>query len=296
LAPTTVERDQAQLLLISTAHRLATSLMLGRRKAALEQLESGDGDLLVEWSAPHHAELGDREAWRLASPHWTPRRERLVERQLQLLRDGEIDDPDEPDPEQSFKSQWLNQWPLRKTELPSGLEPLLPAGVWRGLAAAGLESDGPVWVALEDAFGYGQGAAVAVCCPLPDGRYEVDGWFRDDWDTAVQDAERFRRGAEVRELLVGASLIDRVPLELAARAAGSRETRAGLALFRDLAADGLLVHDETTFDLDDAVLSANVREHATGLFLPASKLSHLVRALVWVLVAAHRPVATPAIY
>ena len=39
LTPTMVERVQPQLLLISTAHRLATSLMLGRRQVALERLE-----------------------------------------------------------------------------------------------------------------------------------------------------------------------------------------------------------------------------------------------------------------
>ena len=76
------EREQPQLLLISTAHRLATSLMLGRRQVALDQLEDGDGDLLIEWSAPAGADLDDVDAWRQASPHWTPRRQRLIEQQL----------------------------------------------------------------------------------------------------------------------------------------------------------------------------------------------------------------------
>src|SRR5262249_48257373 len=48
VAPTMVERVAPQLLLISTAHRLATSLMLTRRKVALDELETGHGDLLVE--------------------------------------------------------------------------------------------------------------------------------------------------------------------------------------------------------------------------------------------------------
>src|SRR5262245_54206921 len=50
LTPTMAEREQPQLLLVSTAHRMATSLMLGRRQAALAELETGDGDLLIEWS------------------------------------------------------------------------------------------------------------------------------------------------------------------------------------------------------------------------------------------------------
>jgi hypothetical protein len=43
LTPTMVEREQPQLLLVSTAHRLATSLMVGHRQAALGELETGAG-------------------------------------------------------------------------------------------------------------------------------------------------------------------------------------------------------------------------------------------------------------
>ena len=57
LTPTMAEREQAQLILFSTAHRRATALMLDRRKVALDGLEIGDGDLLIEWSAP--AGVGD---------------------------------------------------------------------------------------------------------------------------------------------------------------------------------------------------------------------------------------------
>ena len=53
LEPTMVAMPQSQLLLVSTAHRMATSLMLDRRAAALEELDDGSsGDLIVEWSAP----------------------------------------------------------------------------------------------------------------------------------------------------------------------------------------------------------------------------------------------------
>ena len=54
--PTMVEREQPQLLLVSTAHRKATSLMLGRRGVAVNELEAGDGLLLMEWSAPPAAD------------------------------------------------------------------------------------------------------------------------------------------------------------------------------------------------------------------------------------------------
>ena len=44
--------------------------------------------------------------------------------------------------------------------------------------------------------------------------------------------------------------------------AGGRETRVGLALIRDLVANGLIVHDETTFQVDNALAVAHVKESA----------------------------------
>ena len=126
--------SQPQLLLVSTAHRLTTELMLERRRVALAGLEDGDGDLLIEWSAPHDAELDDVEAWRLASPHWTPKRERMIRKRLEAAKMGEVDvDAEEPDPEQSFRAQWLNQWPRRRTAPPGNTEDLLPLGLWAEL-------------------------------------------------------------------------------------------------------------------------------------------------------------------
>ena len=68
-----------------------------------------------------------------------------------------------------------------------------------------------------------------------------------------------------------------------------------LALLRDLAMTGRVLHDETTLELDQALAQATVRESPTGLFLMAKGPTHLVRALVWALGAAHRPAPAPAI-
>ena len=74
LEPTLVEGEQSWLLLVSTAHRLATALMIDRRLAALDDLATvGDPVLLVEWSTPRHFALDDVEGWRMASPWWSPR-------------------------------------------------------------------------------------------------------------------------------------------------------------------------------------------------------------------------------
>src|SRR4029077_17435631 len=264
LTPTMAEREQPQLVLVSTAHRKATRLMLEARQGALGALEAPDSDLLIEWSAPEGADMDDAASWRAAAPHWTTRRRRLVGKALERARAGEIEDPDEPDPEQSFRAQWLNQWPRKLAEPAGATEPLLADGGWAELSAP-VVSTTPLYVALED--DYGLGAAVAACRRADDGRLEVDGWLRGDWDSAIPDPAALAASAPVRGLLVGASLVDRLPPAWRGKAkpCGSSETRAGLALLRDLAMTGRLVHDTTTFALDETLAAAVVREAPTGL-------------------------------
>jgi hypothetical protein len=296
LAPTMVEREQPQMLLVSTAHRRATSLMLEHRKLALASLESGDGDLLVEWSAPSSAELDDTRSWRMASPYWTAKRQKLIQKRLELAQSGDADpDPEEPDPIESFRAQWLNQWPLSAS--PAFGEELLPPGMWDRLRDTGLAPTDAIFVAVEDY--YGKGAAVATAALLPDGRIDVGGWLRDDWDTAIRgDVEWLGARFQIRELLVGASMLNSVPASTTPQPvpAGMRETRVGLALFRDLAARGTLTHDPFTTELDGAVANARVRESQTGLTLPTTLNSHLVKAAVWAVNAAHAPAPVAAVY
>lgn len=108
LEPALLERVQPQLVLTSTAHRRATALMRGRMAAALA--DEGDA-LLLRWSAPAGAEVGDPVAWRAASPHWSEGRAELLGRALRRIAAGQADpDPLEPDPVEAFRSQYLNHW------------------------------------------------------------------------------------------------------------------------------------------------------------------------------------------
>jgi hypothetical protein len=92
-------------------------------------------------------------------------------------------------------------------------------------------------------------------------------------------------------------MLERVPATVTPRPqpAGTRELRSALPLFRDLAVNGALTHDEGTSDVDEAVGLAQVKESLTGLVLTARGPTHLVRALVWAVQAANRPVKSPAI-
>jgi hypothetical protein len=289
-----VERVSPQLMLVSTAHRLATSLMMTRRKVAVEELETGAGDLLVEWSAPRGAAVDDPVTWRLASPHWTLARQKLIQRRLDAMYAGETQDPTEPDPAESFRAQWLNQWPKELTVMVG--EELLPTGLWRRLTVDGVVSSGPLWVAVED--NQGIGAAVAAAARLDDGRIEVDGWLCDDWDSALRDVDVLGLHRQITQLQVGASMLSRVPPGTvpAPAPAGGRETRLGLPLLRDLVAGGMVAHEPTTKELNLAVTSARVKPGAAGLILVPSKTSHLVKALVWAVVMAHRPAPVAAVY
>lgn len=303
ITPTLVERVQTQKLLVSTAHRLAEGLMVNARRLALEQLEDGDGDLLIEWSTPQGVALDDVQGWRQASPHWTPKRERLIRQQYQAAQTGDVRDPDEPDPLESFRAQWLNQWPNR-TGVAGPTEPLLPSGLWSFLCEPDLQWDSPLFVALED--GWGESAAVAVAALLDDGRVQVDGWLCPDWDAAVADLEWLVSAQRVRQLFVGASMLSRMPLRMFPRplTAGTAETRVALPLLRDLAGGGMLVHDETTAEprhpdlsgLDDAVTRARVKQLPSGLSLATAADMHLVKAVCWAVNAAHKPLRVPTVY
>lgn len=295
--PTMVEQPQSQLGLVSTAHRRATVLMIGRRQSALERLgdPGEDATLLLEWSAPRGAALDDRAAWRLASPSWSPRRERLIAKRLERALAGESDDPDEPDPIESFRGQWLNQWPAKRIVVERGDE-LVTEDAW-AVAACDVDSEGPLVISVEDHLG--QGAAIAFCGTLPDGRWVLGGWLCDSrgeaYVTAAQTVE-LRPGSMV---VVGASLfgdaaLDAIaaPVEKATRA----EVGPALTLLRDLLGDGLVTHDGSA-DLTAQVSAARVSVTAGGVvsLVATAARGDLLRAAVWALrVMQHLP--QPAVH
>jgi hypothetical protein len=291
IEPTTVEAEDAQIVLVSTAHRRATALMVGRRATALGNLSTGEGPLLLEWSAPPDAELDDRDAWRAASPHWTTKRERLIARRLEGALAGESDDADEPDPVSSFRTQWLNQWPAKRLASVKG-EPLVELDAWRLLAGEVVDDPSRLYVAVEDHAGLG--AAIAAVAVQADGRLGLDGWTVPTWSDALVDLRRLYGSHELVRLYAGASLLVRLPPGMRATPTTSTLTRSTLPLVRELVAAGALVHDSV--ELDEQVDTVRVTTAIGGLSVVQGARSDLLRAASWVLAAAHRPRRTPSIH
>lgn len=291
LEPTMAERTQPQLILASTAHRRATSLFPSRRTEAVAQLAAPEDVLLVEWSAHPEAEVTDRAAWRQASPHWSLARERLLASKLNraLAGEADADDPDEPDPVESFRAQYLNVWPAKRLK-PARVreEPLVDPATWADARVPGGWTAQPV-VAIEDWFG--QGAAAASAGVLPDGRLVVRG---ETFATRAQ-AVQWAASQSALRLLVGASLfgspeLAEWPLEIPQEAVGSAETRSALATIRELLATRRLVHDDPDGSaLTDQFTRALVVRNLSGLALaPRSLRSDLLRAAAWAVESAHR--------
>lgn len=302
LEPTMVEREQPQLVLISTAHRQATSLMLGRRAEALEQLGDAHEVLLVEWSAPTELDMDDPAAWRAASPHWTAKRERLIRSKLTRALGGHSDDPDEDDPLESFRSQWLNGWPQQVSGTGARDELLLSEQEWSAVVnLAAAPPAGPVVLALEDWFG--RGAAAAAAARLPSGQLLIWGQaFRNRSEALGWVAAAAVRHPDSR-LMVGASLDGDEALAgisvASVEPAGSAQTRVALPMLRELVTAGQLIHDGST-DLAAQAMQLRVTHGTTGLNVsPRSGRSDLIRAASWAALEARRqvvPVEEPAIY
>jgi hypothetical protein len=297
LLPTLVERSSSQLVLCSTAHPQATSLVLDRRRAALAALDDpGTSDLILEWSAPAELDLADEAGWRMASPYWTAEREQAIRSALERALTAAVD-ANGQDSRAGFQTQWLCRWPSEDASARKG-EPLLPPEAWEQ-ARTTLHAEGPVVIAVEDWFG--EGAATAAARRLADGRLLVAGWQFPTRELAAEQASEIASWTSGSELIVGATLmgdpwVHEVPAMKLTSATGSL-TRAGLPLFRQMVESGQLVWDEADGrEIADRLETARVVQGAAGLRLLDGGRNDLVRALVWVVASAAVRPPMPAIY
>jgi hypothetical protein len=268
IEPTTLEKRSPQVQLTSSAHSAATSLFPSRRVVALGELGSPADTLLVEWSAPRDAPVGEVSTWRLASPHWSPQRERLLSAKWSAAQAGVSEDPME-DPLESFRSQYLNQWPVKVLGRRGKDEALFPDGLWEGIADLAVAPPSRLVCAVDDRTGVG--AAAAACGLLADGRLLV--WGRSF--TARARALAWVELLRPAELLVGPALAAQVE---GARTVGAADSAAALPRLRELAGAGRLVHDGGP-ELALQVKAARVAERSGGLVLTASL--DVLRCAAW---------------
>jgi len=297
LEPTLAETSNGQLVLFSTAHRKCTGLIPVRRAALLDRWATPGGtSLLLEWSATRGSQIGDRDAWRAASPHWGPPRQRLMDAKHARASGGQSVDPDEDDPVESFRSQFLNVWPVRRIVSSTRAEVLVEADQWN--AAADLFApvpDGPVCVAVEDFYGLGAAGAAAV--NLPDGRVLVWGDVFPTRAEAYTWASFTAGRREGSRFLLGASLSVAEAAEatgLSPVQCGTATTYAALPAVRALVRSGRLVHsaDEA---LTAQVAQVRVVPTSNGGLTPAHRgiRSDLLRAMAWAAHDTAEPVAAP---
>jgi hypothetical protein len=281
IAPTMLERQSPQLVLVSTAGDGGSALLSEDRSAAIEQLADPDSAriLILEWSAPAEANPADREAWRLASPHWSRSRIEALEHAYATT------------PENAWRIQYLNQW-VRSARS------WISASQWKAGERTTLE-----WplgragtVAIEahvSGFPYGVVHALAD----PDGTVRVHGAVyrsrRELWEY-LDGLARNRRGLT---LLHSPAFVGHIPGSLRGVKAikvGMAEQYAAYGPAMAAATEGRILH-EPNVELATHVLSAatvSVPDRGTALSSrDSSGPIFLARALVWAVGHELRPEA-----
>lgn len=281
LEPATLERVNPQLVLTSTAHRRATSLM--RTELANALTMSDPGVLLLLWGALGSLtaeEAGDPRVWRAASPYWSEDRERLIRAKYAAALAGQ-DDPefDDPDPMRGFMAQYLNVWTIAERRLIG--RPVVEIDSWARLGV-NEPTTGSDEVAVEAWFD--RGVAVAEAWRVADGPVTVRVTDHPTLDAAARHVASLglRRPA-----LVGAALVDHPAWKAnkvrVKSASASTRTQVG-ELMRTLR-DGALRHAGSPA-LTEQVLALRTTPGADGPNIRSAERADAIKAAMWAASAA----------
>lgn len=279
LEPSMLERESPQLVLTSTAHRRATSLMRGR---IMDALTVDDGEtLLLVWAAPPGADPSDPAVWRAASPHWTDDRAEMMASKYAKAEAGEQDPEfDDVDPMQGFRAQYLCQWQLRQRKQQRGT-PVAQAEKWNALAVDLPETE-PDAVAIESWFA--EGVSVALAWASSPTEVIVRAFDTEDAETAVDLVKSTgHRGA----LLVGASLVDDPAFRSVRKKSMSSRVSQSVADLDRLMREDVLRHDAGQH-LTTQVLAIRTTPGADGPRLASTGRADAVKAVAWAATAARQ--------
>lgn len=279
LEPAQLERLWRQLLLVSTAHPRASSLMRRRLLAGLRELEAPKRRLVLLWSARPSDDPADPQVWRAASPHWSDDRAELIEDKYSEALAGEVDPEfDDLAPMESFTSQYLNVWRLRESAAPG--DTVVEDDVWHGLTVPVPRPPADA-IALESWFG----DTVAI----------AQAWRTDDFTTTVhvhvvpdlEAAITWCAAAGVRRVTAGYSLASderwkEARVTVAAEKMTALEGVRGLQ--RMLTENGL--RHTGGDELNDQVLELRTKQTPNGVRLTAANRADAIKAVVWAAAAA----------
>jgi len=288
LEPAIMERMSPQIHLTSTAHRRATSLMRRRIDAALSGILDDTMTLLMIWAADRDADPTDPAQWRLASPHWSSDRERLIRSKLDRAVRGEADpDADDPDPMEGFRAQYLNIWPLADTPRDPPGEPAFHLDDWtRAFGALAAPEPAPVVAGIESWFSEGIALARAW---LVDGLVYV----------SVQEFGTLRDALtmidETTPLLVGKSLASDPLLATYDVEPIGGTTRQAVVSLRAFVDEDVVRHDGGAF-LTSQTLDVRVVPSADGPRVKSSTRADAVKAASWVVERARHVPEIPQIF
>jgi len=277
LEPATMERVSPQVVLTSTSHRRATSLMKRRIAAAMA---ADDGrTLLLLWGVPPGADMFAEETWRAASPHWTEDRREMIAAKLLEAREAtpELDDPD---PVGSWAHQYLNRWDLVVRRQEKG-EPVVTAEAWAALTAD-VSGETPAAAAIESWFD--KGVSLVLAWRTSDGVI-VSASDHPDVHAA---AAALRASGFRGKTTVGASLVEHPALRRRSMRSGEGQVLAAAQDLSRLLAEGVVRHDGGQH-LTGQVTALRTLPGVNGPRMTSTGRADAAKAAVWALQAARAP-------
>jgi phage terminase large subunit-like protein len=276
LEPATLERSSPQLLLTSTAHRRATSLM---RKKLTEALADDDSEtLLMFWGARPQDDPADPATWQASSPHWTQDRARMIASKYAKALAGEADvELDDPDPMAGFTAQYLNIWRLEGRSQAKG-DALISEDEWAELQVEVPTSKADA-VAIESWFADG----VTVAYAWKDGTV-----LADDYPDLATAAAVLMGEGYTGTLIVGASLADDPALKGMRVTKGTNRTAAAVQDVSRFLKDGTLRHAGTDH-LTNQVLGVRTLPASDGVRVTSRERADAIKAVAWAVKAARKP-------
>lgn len=296
IGPVLLQRDQAQLWLVSTANAQATSLMLSRRAAAMTELDEPSRMLWIEWSAPPDADESDPAVWQRAVPHWSEHVAEFYRDKYETALQTRTADPAAVDPVVGFAQQYLNRWPPTMEPVRKG-KPLLDLARWKACAV-----DHPGTLSAQLVVGldeHWEGGVSVVVVSATDAGFYLETELYDTRAEAIERVGELRRDHPGMVVLASAVLVDDAKkAKLRPRPVGGPELTAGVAVLRTVVGEHRLSYhdcDELTVQLEwaRAVVDGLGQLH---LQLDREHRLDTLRAALWAVGRIAKPRPQPSIF